>query len=102
MELLVPMGLVNLPFLKILSGEIEPNKGEVVITPGQRLSVLKQDHFAYDDQEVLKTVLMGNKRLYEIMLRKEELYSKADFNDEDGIELAELEGEFYGNGWLEC
>ena len=87
-------------FLKILSGEIEPNKGEVVITPGQRLSVLKQDHFAYDDQEVLKTVLMGNKRLYEIMLRKEELYSKADFNDEDGIELAELEGEFMEmDGW---
>ena len=87
-------------FLKILSGEIEPNKGEVVITPGQRLSVLKQDHFAYDDQEVLKTVLMGNKRLYEIMLKKEELYSKADFNDEDGIELAELEGEFMEmDGW---
>ncbi len=87
-------------FLKILSGEIEPNKGEVVITPGQRLSVLKQDHFAYDDQEVLKTVLMGNNRLYEIMLRKEELYSKADFNDEDGIELAELEGEFMEmDGW---
>lgn len=87
-------------FLKILSGEIEPNKGEVVITPGQRLSVLKQDHFAYDDQEVLKTVLMGNKRLYEIMLRKEELYSKADFNDGDGIELAELEGEFMEmDGW---
>ena len=87
-------------FLKILSGEIEPNKGEVVITQGQRLSVLKQDHFAYDDQEVLKTVLMGNKRLYEIMLRKEELYSKADFNDEDGIELAELEGEFMEmDGW---
>ena len=87
-------------FLKILAGEIEPNKGEVVITPGQRLSVLKQDHFAYDDQEVLKTVLMGNKRLYEIMLRKEELYSKADFNDEDGIKLAELEGEFMEmDGW---
>ena len=87
-------------FLKILAGEIEPNKGEVVITPGQRLSVLKQDHFAYDDQEVLKTVLMGNKRLYEIMLRKEELYSKADFNDEDGIRLGELEGEFAEmDGW---
>lgn len=87
-------------FLKILSGEIEPNKGEVVMTPGQRLSVLKQDHFAYDEQEVLKTVLMGNKRLYEVMLRKEELYAKADFNDEDGIELAELEGEFMEmDGW---
>lgn len=87
-------------FLKILSGEIEPNKGEVVVTPGQRLSVLKQDHFAYDEMEVLKTVLMGNKRLYEIMVRKEELYSKPDFNDEDGIELAELEGEFMEmDGW---
>ena len=87
-------------FLKILSGEIEPNKGEVVITPGQRLSVLKQDHFAFDDKEVLQTVIMGNSRLFEIMSRKEELYSKADFNDEDGIELAELEGEFLEmDGW---
>ena len=87
-------------FLKILSGDIEPNKGEVIIPAGQRLSVLKQDHFAYDDQEVLKTVMMGNKRLYEIMVRKEELYSKPDFNDADGIELAELEGEFMEmDGW---
>ena len=87
-------------FLKILSGEIEPNKGDVVITPGQRLSVLKQDHFAYDDKEVLQTVIMGNSRLFEIMSRKEELYAKADFNDEDGIELAELEGEFLEmDGW---
>lgn len=61
-------------FLKILSREIEPNKGDVVITEGQRLSVLKQDHFAYDEQDVLKTVMMGNKRLFEIMQRKEELY----------------------------
>lgn len=87
-------------FLKILSGEIEPNKGEVVITPGQRLSVLKQDHFAYDELDVLKTVMMGNKRLFEIMQRKEELYSKPDFNDDDGIELGELEGEFMEmDGW---
>lgn len=87
-------------FLKILSGEIEPNKGEVIIPEGQRLSVLKQDHFAYDDQDVLKTVMMGNKRLFEIMQRKEELYSKADFNDEDGLELADLEGEFLEmDGW---
>ena len=87
-------------FLKILSGEIEPNKGEVIVPAGQRLSVLKQDHFAYDDEEVLKTVMMGNKRLYEIMVRKEELYAKEDFNDEDGIELAELEGEFMDmDGW---
>ena len=87
-------------FLKILSGEIEPNKGDVVITEGQRLSVLKQDHFAYDEQDVLKTVMMGNKRLFEIMQRKEELYSKPDFNDEDGLELADLEGEFLEmDGW---
>ncbi len=87
-------------FLKILSGEIEPNKGEVIMTPGQRLSVLKQDHFAYDEEEVLRTVLMGNKRLFEIMQRKEALYSKLDFSEEDGLELAELEGEFMEmNGW---
>lgn len=87
-------------FLKILSGEIEPNKGEVIITEGQRLSVLKQDHFAYDEEEVLRTVMMGNKRLFDIMVKKEELYSKADFSDEDGIELAELEGEFLEmDGW---
>ena len=87
-------------FLKILSGEIEPNKGEVIIPEGQRLSVLKQDHFAYDDQDVLRTVMMGNKRLYDIMVRKEELYSKEDFNDEDGLELADLEGEFMEmDGW---
>ena len=87
-------------FLKILSGEIEPNKGEVIIPEGQRLSVLKQDHFAYDDQDVLRTVIMGNKRLYDIMVRKEELYSKEDFNDEDGLELADLEGEFMEmDGW---
>lgn len=87
-------------FLKILSGEIEPNKGEVIVPAGQRLSVLKQDHFAYDEEEVLRTVMMGNKRLYEIMVRKEELYAKEDFNDDDGIELAELEGEFMDmDGW---
>ena len=87
-------------FLKILSGEIEPNKGEVFITEGQRLSVLKQNHFAYDDFDVLTTVIMGNTRLYDIIERKNELYSKADFNDEDGIELAELEGEFAEmDGW---
>lgn len=87
-------------FLKILAGEIEPNKGEVVIPEGQRLSVLKQDHFAYDEQDVLNTVMMGNKRLFEIMKRKEELYSKPDFNDEDGLELADLEGEFMEmDGW---
>lgn len=87
-------------FLKILSGEIEPSKGEVVIPEGKRLAVLKQDHFAYDNYSVIDTVIMGHERLYEIMKQKEALYSKADFNDEDGILLSELEGEFAElNGW---
>ena len=87
-------------FLKILAGEIEPNKGEVILEPHKRLSVLKQDHFAYDENGVVETVIMGNKRLYEIMQEKEVLYSKPDFNDEDGIKLAELEGEFAEmDGW---
>ncbi|WP_097028333.1 ABC-F family ATP-binding cassette domain-containing protein [Clostridium peptidivorans] len=87
-------------FLKILSGEIEPNTGEVSIAPGSRMSVLKQDHFEYDDCRVLQTVIMGNTRLYEIMNEKEELYAKADFTDEDGIKASELEGEFAElNGW---
>lgn len=87
-------------FLKILSGEIEPNTGEVSIAPGSRMSVLKQDHFEYDDCRVLQTVIMGNTRLYEIMTEKEELYAKADFTDEDGIKASELEGEFAElNGW---
>ena len=68
-------------FLKILAGEIEPNKGEVIIEPHKRLSVLKQDHFAYDENKVVETVIMGNKRLYEIMQEKERLYAKEDFND---------------------
>lgn len=87
-------------FLKILSGEIEPNKGEVVLEANKRLSILKQDHFAYEENAVIETVLMGNKRLYEIMKEKEVLYAKADFNDEDGIRLGELEGEFAEmDGW---
>lgn len=87
-------------FLKILSGEIEPNKGEVIIEPGKRLSMLKQDHFAYDDCGVVETVIMGNKVLYAIMKEKEELYQKADFNEEDGIRLATLEGDFAEmDGW---
>ena len=87
-------------FLKILAGEIEPNKGEVILEPNKRLSVLKQDHFAYDDKDVVETVIMGNKRLYEIMQEKEKLYAKPDFNDEDGIRLGELEGEFAEmDGW---
>lgn len=87
-------------FLKILSGEIEANKGDVVMEPNKRLSILKQDHFAYEENGVIETVMMGNKRLYEIMKAKEELYAKPDFNDEDGIKLGELEGEFADmDGW---
>jgi ATPase subunit of ABC transporter with duplicated ATPase domains len=87
-------------FLKILSGEIEPNSGEVSIAPGVRMSVLKQDHYEYDEHEVLQTVIMGNTRLYEIMKEKDALYAKTDFTDEDGIKASELEGEFAElNGW---
>ncbi len=87
-------------FLKILSGEIEPNVGDVNITPGQRLSVLKQDHFAYDEYNVLDTVLMGNETLYKIMKEKDAIYMKDPFTDEDGIRASELEAEFADlNGW---
>ena len=87
-------------FLKILSGQLEPSKGDISITPGQRLSFLQQDHFKYDSYPVLDTVIMGNARLYEIMKEKEELYAKEDFTDEDGIKASELEGEFAAmNGW---
>ena len=86
--------------LKILSGAIEPTSGEVIITPGQRLSVLEQDQFKYDAYPVLSTVIMGNKRLYEVMQEKDALYAKPDFSDEDGIRAAELEGEFAQmDGW---
>ncbi len=87
-------------FLKILSGQLEPTKGDIVITPGQRLSFLQQDHFKYDAYTVLDTVIMGNARLYEIMKEKEAIYAKEDFTDEDGIRAIELEGEFAEmNGW---
>lgn len=87
-------------FLKILSGQIEPTKGEVVLTPGERLSFLQQDHFKYDSYPVLDTVIMGNARLYEIMKEKEAIYAKEDFTEEDGIKASELEGEFATmNGW---
>ena len=87
-------------FLKILSGQLEPTNGDIVITPGQRLSFLQQDHFKYDAYTVLDTVIMGNKRLYEIMKEKDAIYAKADFTDEDGIRASELEGEFAEmNGW---
>jgi ATPase subunit of ABC transporter with duplicated ATPase domains len=87
-------------FLKILSGELEPTKGEILMDPGERLSILKQDHFQYDEYPVLDTVIMGNQRLYEIMKEKDALYAKEDFSDEDGVKAAELEGEFATlNGW---
>ncbi len=87
-------------FLKILSGQLETTKGDITITPGQRLSFLQQDHFKYDDYQVLDTVIMGNARLYEIMKEKDAIYAKEDFTDEDGIRASELEGEFAEmNGW---
>jgi len=87
-------------FLKILSGEIEPNTGEVHITPGERMAVLKQNHYEYDEFAVLETVIMGHKRLYDVMKEKDSLYAKADFTDEDGIRAGELEAEFAEmNGW---
>lgn len=87
-------------FLKILSKELEPNTGEVIVPPKARLSVLKQDHFAYDEHTVMNTVLMGNSRLYKIMKEKEELYNKPDFSDADGVRASELESEFGElNGW---
>ncbi|MBO7355821.1 MAG: ATP-binding cassette domain-containing protein, partial [Lachnospiraceae bacterium] len=81
-------------FLKILSGELDTSKGEIVITPGERLSVLEQDHFKYDEYSVMDTVIMGNKRLYDIMKEKDAIYMKEDFSDEDGIRAGELEAEF--------
>ena len=87
-------------FLKILSGQLEPTNGEVIITPGERLSFLQQDHYKYDEYQVLDTVIMGNKRLYEIMKEKDAIYMKEDFSDEDGVKAAELEAEFAEmNGW---
>ena len=87
-------------FLRILNGELEPTTGEVAISKGERLSVLKQDHFAYDEYTVLDTVIMGNKRLYDIMKEKDELYAKEDFSEEDGDRAGQLESEFAElNGW---
>ena len=87
-------------FLKVLSGEIDSTTGEVVLTDNDRMSVLKQDHNAYDDKNVIETVIMGNQRLYNIMKEKEEIYSKPDFNDEDGLRVGELEAEFAEmDGW---
>jgi len=87
-------------FLRMLSGELSPNKGEIHITPGERLAVLKQDHFEYDEYNVVETVIMGHKRLYQIMKEKDEIYMKPNFSDADGIKASELEGEFAElNGW---
>lgn len=87
-------------FLKILSGEIESQTGNVSLGPGERLAVLKQNHFEYEEVEVLKVVIMGHARLYEVMQEKDAIYMKADFTDEDGMKAAELEGEFAElNGW---
>ena len=87
-------------FLRLLSGDLEPTKGEVVLTPGERMAVLRQDHFAFDECEVLQTVIMGHKRLYDIMVEKDALYQKEDFSEADGVRASELEGEFADlNGW---
>lgn len=87
-------------FMKILSGEIDPTKGQVNILPGMRLSVLKQNHFEFDEFTVLDTILIGNKRLFEIMKEKDAIYAKTDFSEADGIKAADLEAEFGEmNGW---
>ena len=87
-------------FLKILSGELEPTNGEVIMNDGERLSVLQQDHFKYDNYTVMDTVIMGNERLYEIMKEKDAIYAKENFTDEDGIRASELEAEFAEmDGW---
>ena len=87
-------------FLKILSGDIEPDTGEIVITPGERLATLKQDHFKYNEYKVLDTVIMGYKHLYDVMKERDAIYSKEDFSEEDGLRAAELEGEFSElGGW---
>lgn len=87
-------------FLKLLSGELETSSGEIIISKGERISVLKQDHYSYEEETVMNTVIMGNKKLYSIMKEKEELYSHTDFTDADGMKLAELEAEFMElNGW---
>ena len=81
-------------FLKILSGEIEPNKGVIEITPGERMAVLNQNHFAFDENSVLHTVLMGHQKMWKVMQERDTIYAKADFTEEDGIRAGELEGEF--------
>src|SRR5580698_7416857 len=80
-------------FLKILSGEIEPNKGSIEISPGLRMAVLKQNHFEFDENTVLTTVMKGHKKMWEVMQERDTIYSKDDFTEEDGIRAGELEGE---------
>src|SRR3954453_15580727 len=89
-------------FLKILSGEIEAQSGDVHMGPGERLAVLKQNHFEYEEHEVMKVVMMGHERLYQVMQEKDAIYMKADFTDEDGTRAAELEGEFAELNWWEA
>jgi ATPase subunit of ABC transporter with duplicated ATPase domains len=89
-------------FLKIVSGEIEPNKGTIEITPGERLAVLKQNQFAYEDHTVLNTVMMGHSKLWEVLHEREAIYAKADFSEEDGMRAGELEGEFGEMGGYEA
>lgn len=87
-------------FLKILSGEIEASSGSVAVPKGQRISVLRQDHFAFNAETVLTTVIIGHKHVHEIMLERDKIYSKSDFSDDDGHRLAELEDEFnHMDGW---
>ena len=87
-------------FLKVLSGELEPSKGDVTIDKGERISILKQNHFEYEEFSVIDTVIMGNKELYDIMKEKEEIYSKPDFSEEDGMKAAKLEERFAElDGW---
>lgn len=89
-------------FLKVLSGDLEPSKGEVVLDKGERLSVLRQDHFAYEEHRVLDTVIMGNQELYKIMKDKEAIYAKPDFSEEDGMVAAKLEERFAElDGWMQ-
>jgi len=89
-------------FLKILSGEIEPNKGTIEITPGERMAVLKQNHFEFDETSVMNTVLMGHQRLWKVMHEKDAIYAKEDFTEEDGMKAGELEGEFGEMGGYEA
>ena len=95
-----PNGAGKSTFLKVLSGELEPSKGEVSIDKGERLSTLKQDHFAYEEYTLIDTVIMGNSELYKIMKEKEEIYAKPDFSEEDGLKAAKLEERFAElDGW---